>query len=200
MRQEACLGVVEGRVEADVGEELEAEDVLDAQLLRRAARPGVHVGRKPCEGGLLGADLDRLRDALREEAVEGAIRVGANDEVADLLVARDTEGAEQDPEGDVRLHARHGGAQQMDLGILRVIHDLDRVGLRHLVIVGANGLDLDHLHFLCRIAVVAEHDGAVGRHALLGDDDALAAADDEISAIVLRALAKGDRGEMLLVM
>ena len=199
VRQKAGFRVVEGGIEANVGEELEAENVLDAKLLRRAARPGVHVGGEPCEGGLLRANLGGLHDALCEERVEGAVRVGANNEIADVLVLRDAEGAKEDPEGDIRLHAGHGRAEQMNLGILRVVHDLHGVGFGDLVIVGADGLDLNHLHLLCGVAIVAKDDGAIGGHALLGNDDTLAAADDEIAAIVLCAFAECDRGQVLLV-
>ena len=153
----------------------------------------------PGQGGLLCAHVDCLLNTLRQKAVEGAVRVGANDEVTDVLVLRDTEGAEENPEGNVGLHARHGCAEQMNLGVFRVIHDLHRIGFRYLVIVGADRLHFNHLHLLCRIAIVAKHDGAIGRHTLLGNNDALAAADDEIAAIVFRALPEGDRGEMLLV-
>ena len=88
----------------------------------------------------------------------------------------------------------------MDLGVLGVIHDLDGVRLGHLVIVRPDRLHLNHLDLLRRIAVVAEDDRAIGRHALLRDDDALAAADDEVAAIILGALAESNRGQMLLVM
>ena len=199
MRQKAGLGVVELGLEADVREELKAENVLNPHLLRRAAGPGVDVRGEPGQGRLLRADLGRLHDTLRHERVKGAIRIGAYDELADLLVLRDAEGAEENPQRDVGLHAGHGRTEEMDLGILRVIHDLDRVGLRHLVVVGADGLHLNDLHLLCGVAVVAEDDGAIGRHALLRDDDALTTADNEVAAEVLRALAKGDRCQMLLV-
>ena len=182
-----------------MGEELEAENVLDAHLFRGAAGPGVDVVGEPGESGGLGTDLGGLHDTFGEETVECAVGLGANDEVADLLVADDAEGAEEDPEGDVGLHAGHGCAQEMDLGILGVVHDLDGVGLGHLVIVGADGLHFNHFDVLCGIAIVAEDDGAIGGHALLGDDDALTAADDKVAAVVLCTLAEGDGLEMLLV-
>ena len=87
----------------------------------------------------------------------------------------------------------------MDLGILGVVHDLDGVRFGHLVVIGADGLYLNHFDVLCGVAIVAEDDGAIGGHALLGDDDALTAADDEVAAVVLCTLAEGDGLEMLLV-
>lgn len=87
----------------------------------------------------------------------------------------------------------------MDLGILGVVHDLDGVGFGHLVIVGADGLHLNHFDVLCGVAIVAEDDGAIGCHALLGDDHALTTADDEVAAVVLCTLAESDGLEMLLV-
>ena len=44
----------------------------------------------------------------------------------------------------------------MDLVVLGVIHDLHRVRLRHLVIVGADALNLNDLHLLGGVAIVAE--------------------------------------------
>ena len=167
VRQEACFCVVEARVETDVGKQLQAENVLDLHLLCGAAGPGIHMCGEPCEGGLLCADLDCLLNTLCHEGIEGAIGLWAGDELADFLVLGDAKGAEENPERNVRLHAGHGGAQQMNLGILGVIHDFHRVGLWHLVIVGTDGLHLDDLHLLCRIAVVAEHHRAIGGHALL---------------------------------
>jgi len=88
----------------------------------------------------------------------------------------------------------------MDLGILGVVHDLDGVGFGHLVVIRADGLYLDHFDVLCGVAIVAEDDGAIGGHALLGNDDALTTPDNEIAAIVLCTLPESDGLEMLLVM
>ena len=88
----------------------------------------------------------------------------------------------------------------MNLGVFGVIHDLDGIGLGHLIIVWANRLDLNHLHIFCRVAIVTENNGAIGGHALLRYNDTLTTANNEVAAIILRAFTERDRVQVFLVM
>ena len=166
MRQEARLVIPGGLIDADVREALHVQNIVDLESLVAAGGPAVHIHADPRERLLLCMNILRLRDTLADNRVEevvllGSRVLGAKNELADVQVRHHAESAEQDKQRDVRLDARNGGAQKVDLRVLRVIHDLHCVGLGNLVIVGADALDLNDLHLLGGVAVIAEDERAV---------------------------------------
>ena len=73
---------------------------------------------------------------------------------------------------------------------LAVLDNLDRHGLGCALVIGADALNINDLGFLVADLVVAEDEGYILGHALLADDDALAALNDEIAADILGTLAE----------
>ena len=166
VRQEARLIIPGGLIDADVREALHVQNIVDFESLVAAGGPAVHIHADPRERLLLCMNILRLRDALTDNGVEevvllGSRVLGSKNELADVQVRHHAESTEQDKQRDIRLDARNGGAQKVDLRVLRVIHDLHRIVLGNLVIVRADALDLNDLHLLGGIAVVAEDEGAI---------------------------------------
>ena len=140
-----------------------------------------------------------LHDGLRHHGVIHGLVLTTQDEFADLSVRQDAQRAKEDDDGDLRFdagnrHTDHG--QQLILGM---IHDLDGVGLGHLVIIRADALDLYDLQFFHASAAVAKDKGAIFRHALHGDHRTLSTLNNEVATHVFRALSHRGGRDMLLV-
>jgi hypothetical protein len=69
-----------------------------------------------------------------------------------------------------------------------------------LLIERADGLDLNDLPLLRLIPIVAEDDGAILGHALLGNDGTLTTADDKVATHIFRTLTEVHGMDVLLVL
>ena len=199
VRQEARLliGVVEA---ADVRIELIAEEVLDGHVACRLPRPDVEVLLHPEEGILLCEYGRCLHDGLNHDGLEDLVLVIPENHTDNDLVLENSEGSEEDEEGNLGLHPGNGRTEIHNLLILGVVLDSDGVRLGYLLVHWADGLDLDHLPLFCGIAVVSEDDGAILGHSLLGDNGTLTATDDKVAADILGTLAEVERCHVLLVL
>ena len=125
------------------------------------------MGAHPSPRLLLRLHVGGLLDTLIQNAVVVRVTRRSENKVTDIGICTDAEGAKENPQGNVCLNAWHRRAQQLNLRVLRVVHDFDSIRLWNLVVIGANALNLNHLHLLIRVPIVTEYDGAIGCHALL---------------------------------
>lgn len=199
MRKETRLLIV-GLLTTDVGEELLTENVLNTHRLLVLDRPRVDVLVHPDDGLLLCANVHRLLETLIKDGALRLIRFRAEDELHDITVGADTKGTEEDEERYLHLDTRNGATQEKNRRILRMLDELDRVGLRHLLVSRPNALDLYDLHLLADVAVVTEHKRAVFRHPLLANDHTFTALNDELATRVLTALAENTGMDVALIL
>ena len=199
MRQETRLFVVH-LFSADVREQLLRENVRNVVGLVGLRRPGMRVLTDPRQRLLVRLNRRRLHDRLRHHGVIRGLVLAAQNELADLFVRQDAQRTKEDNDGDLRFDARDRHTNHRQQLILGMIHDLDGVGLGHLVIVRADALDFHHLQFFHASTAVAKDEGAIFRHALHRDHRALSTLNNEVAAHVFGALPHRGGRDMLLVM
>ena len=156
-----CIGHV--LYQTNVRKEFLIQNVLDYEGSLRLGGPGVDMLREPGERLLLCRDrgILRLHHRLIENTVVDGISIRTKNEITNLTIVFYTQGAEQNPEGNVCLDARHRGLEQPDLLILGMVHDFDCIVLGHLIVIRSDRLHLNDFYFLRRVAVVAEDKGAI---------------------------------------
>ena len=142
-------------------EELGIQNVFHLHLASGPGGPAVDVTAHPAHGRLLCLNIGGFVDGLVDNGVECVVSTWAQNQLNDVLICNHAEGPEEDPQGNLGLDAWHCCTEQVNLGILGVVHDLDRIGLGNLIIVWSNRLDFNDLHLLVGIPVVAEDDGAI---------------------------------------
>ena len=145
-------------------------------------------------------DVGRLTNALEDDAVEGTVALGTEDEIADIMIGLDTERPKENPERNVSLDARHRRLQKMNLLILGVINHFDRVILRYLIVIRTDTFYFNDFNILTKITIITENEGAVLTHAFLADDNTLTALYNEVATEIIEALAELRRIDVLLVM
>ena len=198
VRQKTRLFVVH-LFSADVREQFLRENVRNVVGLVGLGRPGMRVLTDPRQRLFIRLNGRRLHDGLGHDRVICGFILAAQNEFADLSVRQDAQRAKEDDDGDLRFDARDRHTNHRQQLIFRVIHDLDRVGLGHLIIVGADALDLHDLQFFHASTAVAKDKGAIFGHALHGDHRALSTLDNEVATHVFRALPHRSGRDMLLV-
>ena len=198
VRQETRLFVVH-LFSADVREQLLRENVRDVVGLVGLGRPRMRVLTDPRQCLLVRLNRPRLHDRLRHHRVIRGLVLTAQNEFADLSVRQDAQRAKEDDNRDLRFDARDRHTNHRQQLILGMIHDLDGVGLGHLVIVGTDALDLHDLQFFHASTAVAKDKGAIFRHALHGDHRALSTLNNEVASHVFGTLAHRGGRDMLLV-
>ena len=199
VRQETRLFVVH-LFSADVREQLLRENVRNVVGLVGLGRPRVRVLTDPRQRLFVRLNRPRLHDRLGHDRVIGGFILAAQNELADLSVRQDAQCTKEDDDGDLRFDAGNRHTNHRQQLIFRVIHDLDRIGLGHLVVVGTDALDLHDLQFFHASTAVAKDKGAIFGHALHRDHRALSTLDNEVATHVFGTLPHRGGRDMLLVM
>ena len=186
--QEARLLIIH-LVSTDLRKQLLGENVLYVALFLGFDGPGIGMFAEPGEGLFAGTNGAGFQNRLQDDGVVRLLGARSKNQLADVAVRENVQGAEQDADGDVGLDTWNRHANHRNQLIFRMVDDLDRIGFRNLVIVGTDALDFHHFHLLGRGAAVAEDEGTILRHALHGNHCTLAALNDKVSADVFGALA-----------
>jgi len=141
-------------------------------------------------GLLLGRDRPCILDALLKDHRIGSIDRAA-DELNNLLITLDTEGPHHDKERDLGLDPRTGHTDMLWChDILGILDNLHGHGLWCTLIVRPNRFNIDHFDLLITGLVVTKDEGDILGHALLTDNDSLAALDNEVATNILTTLTE----------
>ena len=162
MGEETGLIVPCGFINTHVRETLDIQNICDLESLIATGGPAINLRTDPRECLFLCLYILCFLDTFTHNCIEMMIIITrVNNEINDILICNNAEGAEENKEGNICLDTRDRCTQKMNLGILRMIHNLHSIVLRYLVIVRPNALNLNHFNLLRGIAIVAEDKRAV---------------------------------------
>ena len=175
---------------ADVRKELLCENILHIALLLGFDGPCIGILSQPRQRLIAGIDGTGLHHALNHDRIIRILILFSQDQLVDIAIGKNAEGAEENDNGDVCFDARDRRTNHGNELIFGVIDYFDGVRLWHLIVVGTDAFDLDHFHLFGGHAAISKDKGTIFRHALHGDHRAFAALNDEVAADIFGALAQ----------